>query len=116
MDHFTAVVDKHGPNQFVVAVAGELDLAHADDLAGELDRLIAPGALIVIDARELTFMDSSGLRALLQAAARAESATATVRLAAPTPAVKLVLDLTGAGVVLDTRADVSGALEAVTAG
>lgn len=110
MDRFSTVVDKPGPNRFVMAVAGELDLLHADDLAGELDGLIAPGALIVIDARELAFLDSSGLRALLHAAARAESVGASLRLAGPTRAVRLVLDLTGATAVLDTRADVSAAL------
>jgi anti-anti-sigma factor len=110
MDRFSTAVDKHGPNQFIVAVAGELDLAHADGLADELDRLIAPGALIVVDAQELTFMDSAGLRTLLHANARAETADATLRLAAPCRAVRLVLDLTGATAVLDTRDDVATAL------
>jgi anti-sigma B factor antagonist len=46
-----------------VAVAGELDLATADELSGAVRAGLAGGA-VRLDLREVTFMDSAGVRAL----------------------------------------------------
>lgn len=56
----------------VIALDGELDLATVEDLDAEVDRLAArPDIdLLVIDLRELAFMDSSGLRSVVLAEAR----------------------------------------------
>jgi anti-anti-sigma factor len=53
----------------VVAARGELDLATAPLLADELGRAAElPGAAaVVLDLREIAFMDSSGLRAVVAA-------------------------------------------------
>ena len=52
----------------VVSLFGELDLATVDQLQNELDRFAADGRMceLVIDLRELDFLDSTGLRLLLQ--------------------------------------------------
>lgn len=52
----------------VVSLFGELDLATVDQLQDELDRIAATGRLreLVIDLRELDFLDSTGLRLLLK--------------------------------------------------
>jgi anti-anti-sigma factor len=52
----------------VVSLFGELDLATVGQLQDELDRLAAPRRRdeLVIDLRELEFLDSTGLRLLLQ--------------------------------------------------
>ena len=47
----------------VVALTGEVDLATADDMAATLRAELAV-APVVLDLRELTFMDSSGVRVL----------------------------------------------------
>jgi anti-anti-sigma factor len=54
----------------VIALRGELDLAGAAALEAELDGL--NGDALVIDLRDVTFMDSSGLRVLVVAAQRAQ--------------------------------------------
>jgi anti-sigma B factor antagonist len=55
-----------------LVVCGELDLATAEELTGELKRLEADEPpVLVLDLRELVFMDSTGLRTLLAADARA---------------------------------------------
>jgi anti-anti-sigma factor len=55
-----------------IELKGELDLATAPKLDDELRRIEAEGpALLVIDLSPLSFMDSSGLRALLGADSRA---------------------------------------------
>jgi anti-anti-sigma factor len=52
----------------LVSLFGELDLATVDQLQDELDRLAVAGRKreLVIDLRELDFLDSTGLRLLLQ--------------------------------------------------
>ena len=51
-----------------LALRGELDMASAPELEAALGRLCREGVgEIVIDLRELEFIDSSGLRALLVA-------------------------------------------------
>jgi anti-anti-sigma factor len=65
------------PNRSVVRVepVGELDMATAGRLRDTVDELLATGfAHVVVDLRELYFMDSSGLRLLLDfdSAARAD--------------------------------------------
>lgn len=94
----------------VLTVRGELDLATADHLWAMLEPLITPGVLLVLDAAELTFLDSSGLRILLLAGTKASASGATLRLAAPQPAVRRVLELTGVGGHLETTPDVETAL------
>ena len=59
-----------------VAPVGELDIATVDKLQAEVSRLLASGfARIVLDLRGVRFLDSTGLRLVLEldAAARADS-------------------------------------------
>jgi anti-anti-sigma factor len=55
----------------VVGVWGELDLATAPELETVLLERLDAGEDVVLDLRELQFMDSSGLRVLVTAHARA---------------------------------------------
>ena len=52
----------------VLRLHGELDLASADTVAQRLDGLAESGDPVVLDVDRLSFMDSSGLRIVLQAA------------------------------------------------
>ena len=84
-----------------VTLAGELDLDRAGALADELGGLTTQGATaVVVDTSGLTFIDSSGLRALLTAREKLESAGATLQLSALSPAVERVLDMTGTRTLL----------------
>ncbi|WP_205699604.1 STAS domain-containing protein [Conexibacter sp. SYSU D00693] len=56
----------------VVHVVGELDLAVAPELEGTLLPLLEAGKHVVLDLRELDFLDSSGVRALVHAHNQAE--------------------------------------------
>jgi anti-anti-sigma factor len=55
----------------IVLVRGELDLATAPDLEEVVAERLDAGQEVVLDLRELEFMDSSGLRVLVVAHARA---------------------------------------------
>jgi anti-sigma B factor antagonist len=52
----------------VLTLRGELDLASADVVSARLDELRAAGVPALLDIDELDFMDSSGLRLVLDAA------------------------------------------------
>jgi anti-anti-sigma factor len=54
----------------VVTIRGELDLATAPELETALLERLDAGDDVVLDLRELQFMDSSGLRVLVTAHAR----------------------------------------------
>ena len=56
----------------VVVIRGELDLATAPDLEAALPERLDAGQDVVVDLRELEFMDSTGLRVLVAAHARVE--------------------------------------------
>jgi anti-anti-sigma factor len=66
---FSISTSAHG-NRMVVLVRGELDLATAPDLDEVVNEGLDAGREVVVDLRELVFMDSSGLRVLVRAHAR----------------------------------------------
>ena len=79
-----------------VRVTGELDLATAPILAQALSRAEERAQRVVLDLRELTFMDSSGVHVILEASLRANAAgRATVLVRGPA-GVDRVLALTRA--------------------
>lgn len=82
-------------NHSVLAVSGELDVAHADVLATALDEAFAQGA-VRLDLAALSFMDSTGVRLLDTLLRNAERENRTWQIAPELqPAVRRVLELTG---------------------
>jgi anti-anti-sigma factor len=80
----------------VIVVSGELDLASGPALENELARVSASGAeLVVLDLRELQFMDSTGLSILVKANQRAVEEGRRFGLVRGSPQVQRLLDLTG---------------------
>jgi anti-anti-sigma factor len=87
----------------VVAPQGELDLLTGDQLGAALGA--ADGARTVIDFREVTFIDSSGISVLLQAAREAEIVGGRLACIEGPPEVHRVLQITGIDQMLDWVAD-----------
>jgi anti-sigma B factor antagonist len=58
---------RHG-DTVVLTLHGDLDLKSAEEVAARLDALRAAGEPALLDLDELDFMDSSGLRMVLDAA------------------------------------------------
>jgi anti-anti-sigma factor len=81
----------------VVLVRGELDLATAPDLEGAVTAGLDAGKDVVVDLRELDFMDSSGLRVLVAAHARARRDGGRFAIVRPLPggAVARILSVAG---------------------
>ena len=92
----------------VVVVRGELDLATAPDLEAVVTELLDEGQDVVVDLRELAFMDSTGLRALVAAHARVEGTEQRLLLVRPRPgaAIERILAIAGVESVLDLIDDV----------
>lgn len=79
-----------------VAAAGELDIASAERLQSALLEVEATDAMtIVLDLSGLTFIDSTGLRTVIDANARCGGPDGRLRVIAGAPAVERLLDLVG---------------------
>lgn len=80
----------------MISVSGELDLASSPALEEELDRVAASGTgLVIVDLRELEFMDSTGLSVLVKAHQRAEEQGKRFGLVNGSQQVQRLLTLTG---------------------
>jgi anti-sigma B factor antagonist len=92
----------------LVSLLGEFDLAGVTLFEQELDRVHAPDATLVVDLRGLTFIDSSGLRALVIADQEARSAGGRCVVVRGSEQVGQVLELTGIGERLELVDDLPG--------
>jgi anti-sigma B factor antagonist len=91
---FEVTIEQRGGAVHVV-MAGELDISTAMRLEDELHRIEADGpALIVLDLQRLSFMDSTGLRLLITADARAREDGRKVAIVQGNEMVRRVLRLT----------------------
>lgn len=80
----------------VVAVSGEIDLATAEKLRALLRSPQAEAATVVLDLRQVTFIDSSGLSVVVGHHHRAKADGFRFAVAVGgAPAVERLLDLTG---------------------
>jgi anti-sigma B factor antagonist len=101
--------DQDGRDLAIVHVKGEVDLAHADDLAAELLSDGCRGAAgVVLDMSELEFMDSSGLRAVLVAVEELECPL--VAVVAPGSSISRLFELAEVGERLGTFPDEDAAV------
>ncbi|HEX2359262.1 MAG TPA: STAS domain-containing protein [Solirubrobacterales bacterium] len=118
-----------------VVVIGELDLATADQLETALRELATEVHGVVVDLSSCSFVDSSGLRAILVAAklfegrdrdgaapdrdgaapAGRRATRGCLVIAAPRPSVQRVLEISGVDQGVPVFATRSDALEAVAA-
>jgi anti-sigma B factor antagonist len=84
-----------GPRQTLV-LAGELDLATAPELERMTELSCADGAgELVLDLSGLSFIDSTGLRAILMAREQCEEHGCELFLTPGPPAVQRLFELTG---------------------
>jgi anti-sigma B factor antagonist len=98
--HLTLGISRRGGTT-VVAVGGELDIASAPMLKDAIDRARQDDADdLVVDLRDLEFMDVSGLRVLMRAQQRADETGGRLRLANVRDSVRRLLALTGASEIL----------------
>ena len=78
------------------ALAGELDQHTAQDVREQLDALFDAGAKhMVIDMKELTMMDSSGIGVLIGRYKRALAGSGTLAVKNPTAQIDAIMRMAG---------------------
>ncbi|MFJ7265336.1 STAS domain-containing protein [Streptomyces sp. NPDC099050] len=92
------------PDATVITLTGVMDLDHVDAfrtvLSAACTGVNAP-ARVVIALAGLTFCDSTGLNALLQARLMCTQSGRTLTLAGPSPQLSRLLSITGADTLFD---------------
>ncbi|MDI1454795.1 STAS domain-containing protein [Streptomyces sp. NPDC003388] len=107
-------VDVISSDAAVITVSGELDtdtgLALQHQLAGQV---VHGRRHLVLDLEGVPFMDSSGLRVIVQTVNEMRNIDGSVSLAAPSQVVRRVLDLTGVGMTCRIFDSADAACEAL---
>ena len=94
----------------VVTLPAEIDISNDGLVEDELTSALGDGlAVLVADGTRTTFCASAGMSALLRAHHQAQAAGTQLRVVA-SPAVRRILELTGADQVLDTYPGLADAL------
>ena len=91
--HATSGVNTDGDH--LVEISGELDLASADQFLAAVSEAAEAATLLLLDLGAVSFMDSTGLGALIKVRNLVVDRGGEVRLTAVSAAVERVLDLTG---------------------
>jgi anti-sigma B factor antagonist len=77
-------------------LSGELDLANADTLEAEMEAAWREGRTVVVDMRELEFMDSTGIAVLVAAHKRLNNGVVRLQVVeSESETVRRVLRMTG---------------------
>jgi len=92
--------------QLGIALRGELDLAAVPALRAELDRVVEAGpARLVVDLSQLSFVDASGVAALLAARDQLGRQGGELTTVCPDPHVRRTFALTGTEAALGVAAE-----------
>ncbi len=110
-------VQRPSPQVAVVHPQGRVDAVSAPDLRHMLRELPEQGAVhLVVDLRDVPFMDSSGLSALISGLKAARSHGGTLALVSPTPPVRMALELSMLDRIFPIYETVEAALQHLTGG
>jgi anti-sigma B factor antagonist len=74
-------------------VRGEIDAHTAPTLATAMGQL--PAGVVAVDVADVSFMDSSGLRVLIEAASRARQGGGDLMIVNSTPGIARLVEISG---------------------
>jgi anti-sigma B factor antagonist len=90
------VTVESAPSGPTVRVWGEVDVQTSPVLDEQLQSVLDQGpSSVVVDLGEVTFLDSTGLSVLIAGLKRCQAAGGSLRVVAPQPNVRRVLEITG---------------------
>ena len=90
----------------VLSITGELDVVSVPDVLDRVPALVADAAAVVVDLRDVSFLDSSGVRFLHRLAHTCGAAGTGVRVVAPPGSrARRVLDIVGMTLLVDDDLD-----------
>jgi anti-anti-sigma factor len=93
-EHLTIDVEEAAGAR-VLVLRGELDLASSPDLSAKGEEVLADGLPLVLDLRNLTFIDSTGLGAIAGVDRTAQKAGTKVSLIPGPATVQRVFEVSG---------------------
>ena len=94
----------------VLAPRGRLDSESSPELARQAKEMIGRGGRrLLLDLKDLVYISSAGLRAVLVAAAEMTAAGGRLAIASPNPQVTEVFDISGFVSVVDLHASAESA-------
>ena len=103
----------HGP-VVVLALDGRLDGVGAPDLEARISAIVGRGAdRVVLDCGRMTYIDSTGLRAMLICAKTCQIEGGKFAIAALRPNCRAVMDMSGFLSIIEYRATLKAALAAL---
>jgi anti-anti-sigma factor len=84
-----------GEQYTILALAGEIDISNADEIAEEVRNALAAGP-VSVDLSKLSFIDSSGLRMLVELVRDAQESDWSLKIGRDLPpGVRRLLEITG---------------------
>ncbi|WP_155337381.1 STAS domain-containing protein [Acrocarpospora corrugata] len=86
--------DRHDP-YVVITVLGDVDTTTIDHLQEQVKHAQRVSAHLLFDLAGMTFMDSAGIRVLLDAYNHARANQGTVAVCSPRPSPRKVMELVG---------------------
>jgi anti-anti-sigma factor len=90
----------------VLSISGELDVVSLPDVLDLVPTLVAEAAGVVVDLRDVSFLDSSGVRFLHRLAHSCAAAGTGMRVVAPPECrARRVLDIVGMTLLVDDDLD-----------
>jgi anti-sigma B factor antagonist len=93
---FSITIDRDG-DRAVMVISGELDLRTRDELSAAATRILQDASTVIADLGRVTFVDSSGLSALVAARREAARLEREFRIRAAHGSVARVLEISGLG-------------------
>ncbi len=112
LNGLTSEVSAHG-EKTVVALSGEIDLSNHLALRSHLNELIVDGRVhLVLDLTRVTFMDSTGLGALIGTRRRVHAFAGSLAIVLTHEAIRRVFEITGLDNVFDLHDSLDTAVAA----
>jgi anti-sigma B factor antagonist len=87
---------KHDGPEAAIVLVGEFDMTGVDLFWGAVSEVLGTcPRSVAVEARRLTFVDSSGLEAMVRARNAATDAGVTFRVSEPSPPLRRIVELCG---------------------
>jgi anti-anti-sigma factor len=94
-DEFEVLEDEMADGTRRLALRGELDMISSPEVVARLEELKQQGVAVRLDLTGLTFMDSTGVRALYTAVKTAQDESTALQIVPPQGEPWRVLEITG---------------------
>ncbi len=88
-----------------VTLGGEVDETVSHRFVELWEQVLTPGKVVELDMRQVTFLNSTGVAALVQGHHLAQAANSTLTIINPSPIVQRVLEICGIDHHLQTLSD-----------